>query len=147
MKRLRMRPEIWASTMCLLGSSTRNIVPASTDLIVPSSSIASSCCFMRFFCRHPVFAGRRHYKMPWLAAGTGELARALFASTRFVDGEAAALKIRAVKGAHGGVGRDGVGHRDETEAARAAGHLVVDESHVTDLAVFFEKILEIVFSR
>ena len=42
MKRLRIFPEMCASTVCLFGSSTWNIVPASTFVILPSTSIACS---------------------------------------------------------------------------------------------------------
>src|SRR5215471_8990302 len=47
MKRLRIFPEICASTRCSFLSATRNIVPGSTLMIVPSSSIAFSE-FIRF---------------------------------------------------------------------------------------------------
>src|SRR5438128_7133930 len=42
MKRLRILPEIWARTRWSLASATRNIVPGSTDVIVPSRLIAFS---------------------------------------------------------------------------------------------------------
>src|SRR3954471_17101245 len=116
MKRLRIRPEIWARTTCLLGSSTRNMVPARTDLIVPSSSIAS-CCFMVVAAGVP-FAERRRRKMPSLAAGTGEIIpRAFFASARFVNGQAPALQLGAVDGVHRSGRGDRVRHRDKAEAA------------------------------
>src|SRR6267154_5387235 len=51
MKRLRILPEICASTWCLLVSSTRNIVPASTASIRPSISIGCSIQFFIIFCR------------------------------------------------------------------------------------------------
>lgn len=40
--RLRIFPEMVASTTCLLSSSTRNIVPAKTAMILPSTSMCSS---------------------------------------------------------------------------------------------------------
>lgn len=42
MKRLRILPEIWASTSCPLGRRTLNMVPASTAQMVPSTSISLS---------------------------------------------------------------------------------------------------------
>src|SRR5258708_39190066 len=47
MKRLRILPEIWARTLCWLPSSTRNMVPASTEVILPSVSIVSSTAISR----------------------------------------------------------------------------------------------------
>jgi len=39
MKRLRIFPEMCASTVCSFGSCTRNMVPARTEVILPSTSI------------------------------------------------------------------------------------------------------------
>jgi hypothetical protein len=86
-------------------------------------------------------------KSPWLAAGTGELARPLFASAGFVHSQGASLNFFAVKGVDGGRGRGGVAHRHEREAAGAASDAIIDERHFRDGAVLFEKILEIVFGR
>jgi len=86
-------------------------------------------------------------KLPWLAAGTGELAGPLFASPGFVHSQGASLNFLAVKGVDGGSGRGGVVHRHKREAAGAAGNAIVDECHFRDGAVLFEKILEIVFGR
>src|SRR2546426_4695245 len=41
-QRLRILPQIVASTVCLFSSSTRNIVPARTAATTPSTSICSS---------------------------------------------------------------------------------------------------------
>jgi hypothetical protein len=83
-------------------------------------------------------------KWPSLAAGTGVITRALFASTRFVHGQGASLHLFAVKGVNGGRGRGGVIHRNESEAAGASRDAIHDERHFTDGAMLFEKILEIV---
>jgi len=106
-----------------------------------------------FFGIHGELQNRR----PWKSAGSqiksaglvprsGELTRAVFASTRFVDGESASLHFLAVEGGDGRVGFRRVGHGDERKAARAAGGAVHHQGNVGDFAVFFEKILEIVFS-
>jgi hypothetical protein len=42
MKFFRIFPEMWASTWCPFGKATRNIVPGSTCVIDPTSSIGSS---------------------------------------------------------------------------------------------------------
>ena len=86
-------------------------------------------------------------KLPSLAAGTGEVTRALFASTRFVYGQGTSLHLLAVQSVDGGLAGGGVAHRDETETAGAAGHAIVNQRHFGDGAVLFEKILKIVLGR
>ena len=46
MKRLRIFPEMWARTKCLLARATRNMVPARTAVMVPSVSMISSTAIM-----------------------------------------------------------------------------------------------------
>ena len=59
MKFFRILPEMWASTSWPLGRATRNIVPGSTCVTVPMSSIGSSFATCRIsdwkpFRRQPV---------------------------------------------------------------------------------------------
>ena len=42
MKRLRILPEMWASTVWLFANATWNMVPGNTEVIVPSISIVLS---------------------------------------------------------------------------------------------------------
>ena len=53
MKFLRIFPEMCASTSCPFGSDTRNIVPGSTCVTVPVSSIGSSFGTRVISCRKP----------------------------------------------------------------------------------------------
>src|SRR6185437_5700434 len=53
MKFLRTFPEICARTSCPFGSDTRNIVPGSTCVTVPVSSIGSSFATRIISCRKP----------------------------------------------------------------------------------------------
>src|ERR1700674_1438843 len=145
-KRLRIFPEICARTRWSLASWTRNIVPARTEIIFPSSSIAflesMVSCRTGALGRAPV----RRIKSAGLAARSRELTRPLFASACFVDGESASLHFLAVEGGDGRVGFRRVRHGDERKAAGAAGGAVHHQGNVGDFAVFFEKILKIVFS-
>src|SRR3954469_16525374 len=73
-----------------------------------------------------------------LAAGTSELtARTLFPSARFVYGQSASLHLLAVQSVDRGGAGGGIAHRDEPEAARAAGHAIVNQRHFGHGAVLF----------
>ena len=66
------------------------------------------------------------------------------ARTGFIHGQGTSLHLLTVQGGNGGGGRGRVAHRNESEAAGAAGDAIIDERHFGDGAVLFEKILEIV---
>src|SRR5947199_8791233 len=121
------------------------MVPARTEVISPSSC---NCFSSGMRVCEPAlrFSEAPAAKLPSLAAGTGEVTRALFASTRFVYGQGTSLHLLAVQSIDGGRAGGGVGHGDEAETAGAAGHAIVNERHFGDGAVLFEKILKIVFS-
>ena len=72
--------------------------------------------------------------------------RPFFTGTSFVYGQGAAIKFLAIEGAHCGLCLGVVVHGNEREPTRLAGHAVHHQLYFADLAVFFEKILEIVFS-
>ena len=71
-------------------------------------------------------------------------ARTLFARTRLIHVQRAAVEFLAVRGTHRGFGLFGVIHSDERKPARFAGHPVHHEIDFVDGAVLFEQILEIV---
>jgi hypothetical protein len=71
-------------------------------------------------------------------------ARALFARTRLIHVQRAAVEFFAVRGAHRGFGLFGVTHSDERKPARFSGHPVHHEIDFADSAVLFEQILKIV---
>src|SRR6266540_7412456 len=56
-KRLRILPEMVARTWCLLSNSTRNMVPASTVRMRPSTSMCSSICLS---CERAICLSRLH---------------------------------------------------------------------------------------
>src|ERR1700747_498746 len=68
-----------------------------------------------------------------------------FTSPRLVYRERASAEFLAVQRHHGGFGLGLVVHGDERKAARFASHAVHHQRDFADLAVLFEKILEIVF--
>src|SRR4030095_4728415 len=147
-KRLRIFPEICASTRCSFASATRNIVPGRTDRIVPSTSIAFSKPMFDWASRPSNIAGGRpHDSLP---AKTGVWptiigrARALFARARFVDRQSVGAGFLAVDCRHGGIGFSRVVHRDECKAAGLARHAIHHQRYFGDFAVLFEKILKIV---
>src|SRR6266404_4194104 len=149
-KRLRILPEICARTKCSLASATRNIVPGSTDMIIPSSSIAffGSMVFDRASRprKLPGPAQRDQITLP--SAGVLTVARwtrTLFACARFVNRECAPGKFLAVERRHGRASFSVVVHGDERKTARFAGHAVHHQRDFTDFAVLFEKILKIIF--
>src|ERR1043166_3317806 len=122
------------------------MVPARTEMIFPSSSIAF---FESMESAEPAPVARRRFaysKSAGLVAVSLRLARTLFASARFIHGQSATLHFLAVQGGHSRVGFRRVGHRDERKAAGAAGGAVHHEGDVGDFAMLFEKILKIVFS-
>src|SRR5437667_2271692 len=144
-KRLRIFPEICARTRCSFASSTRNIVPARTEMIFPSSSIAflGSMMLDRVSCAQSMSAGSaRSDYLPPLPA---EWARTLFACARLVYVQRSPADFLAVERGHRSVGFGRVGHGDERETARLASHAIHHQRHFGDFAVFFEKILKIVF--
>jgi hypothetical protein len=74
---------------------------------------------------------------------------AAFAGSRgtgFIDGQAAAFEIFAVKGADRGRGAGFVFHGDEGEAAGTARGPVEDDMNLADGSVLGEGVLEVVFS-
>src|SRR5947207_953046 len=61
MKCIRIFPDTWASTMCLLASSTRNIVLGNASTTVPSTVMVSSFAILSSFlpreaCRAAAFS-------------------------------------------------------------------------------------------
>src|SRR4051812_41197241 len=81
MKFLRMRPETWARTRCLLSSSTRNIALGNGSNTVPITSIESSLLI------HSLRALSRRRSQTFLIRG--QYQRAIF---RYRD---AVLEVRA----------------------------------------------------
>jgi len=74
-----------------------------------------------------------------------EWARTLFARARLVHVQRSPADFLAVECGHSSVGFGRVGHRDEGETARLASHAIHHQRHFGDFAVFFEKILKIIF--
>src|SRR6266478_4480244 len=74
-----------------------------------------------------------------------EWARTLLACARLVHVQRSAADFLAVECGHSSVGFGRVGHRDEGETARLASHAIHHQRHFGDFAVFFEKILKIIF--
>src|SRR5438105_10647472 len=144
-KRLRIFPEMCARTRCSFESSTRNIVPARTEMIFPSSSIAflGSIMLDRASRRSSKSAGSA--RSDYLPALPAEWTRTLFACARLVHVQRSPADFLAVKCGHSSVGFGRVGHRDERETARLASHAIHHQRHFGDFAVFFEKILKIIF--
>src|SRR3954465_15112304 len=105
MKRLRILPEMWASTLCLLPSSTRNMVPASTEVILPSVSITSSTAINNTLLRR---AGRcvkgTATAVPLVEQAFGEALRAGTdrSKGRLVSPLLAELQVRYAKRCEGG---------------------------------------------
>src|SRR4029077_7843193 len=69
----------------------------------------------------------------------------LFARSRFIYRQRASGKFLAVEFCQSCVRLRFVVHGDERKTARFAGHAIHHQRHFADLAVFFEKILKIVF--
>jgi hypothetical protein len=70
--------------------------------------------------------------------------RPLFAGTRFIDGQRAAVKLTPIEGVLGRVGLGVVIHRDKREAARFSRQFIHHQMDFVDGAVWFEQILKIV---
>jgi hypothetical protein len=75
----------------------------------------------------------------------GEWTWTLFACASLVHVQCSPADFLAVERAHGGVGFGRIGHRDEGETARLSSHAIHHQRHFANFAVFFEKILKIVF--
>jgi hypothetical protein len=69
----------------------------------------------------------------------------VFAWTRFINGQCAAINGFAVQSAGCGIRAFFGFHGDKCEAARAAGEFVHDHIHFKDVAVWGEHILKLVF--
>ena len=76
---------------------------------------------------------------------SGELTRTLFARARFVHGERSSSDFFAVERAHCRIGFSRVAHCDERESAGLARHAIHHQRDFGDFAVFFKKILKIIF--
>jgi len=70
--------------------------------------------------------------------------RPIFARTRFVHVERAAVEVVAIERTHRSFSLRVVVHRDEREATRFTGHTVRHQMDFVDRAVLFEQILKIV---
>src|SRR5438105_1789547 len=103
------------------------MVPGSTDVMVPSSSIAFS-----EFIRAERASRPRNRPEPAarsqliLSAVASELARTLFAFASFIHGQGAAAQFLAIEGSDSGVAGGGIRHGDEAEAAGFTGHAISD---------------------
>ena len=119
-------------------------------MIVPSSSIAFSAFTMVGCCEQPgaqlsadcdnslsaMIVGKR--------AVSAVTTRPIFARTRFIHVERAAVEVVAIERAHRSFSLRVVVHRDECEATRFTGHTVQHQMDFVDRAVLFEQILKIV---
>jgi hypothetical protein len=79
------------------------------------------------------------------AAGAARGAGEFLAGTRFVDGQIATLEILAMKLIHGALRLFIRGHGHEAEAARFAGHFILNEDGLADRSGGGEEIQKIVF--
>src|SRR5690606_22104885 len=85
-----------------------------------------------------------------VAAATATAAEAAAAAgllARLVDDQAAACERVAVQSANGGLRRLVGGHRDEAEAARAAGFAIGDDLGIDDFTVIAEKLRQLRVGR
>ena len=73
--------------------------------------------------------------------GTGPL----LAGACFVHVQGSAVNFLAIERGHCSIGFGVVAHRDERESTGLARHAIHQKRYFRDLAVFFEKILKIVF--
>jgi hypothetical protein len=92
-------------------------------------------------------------QLPAIIAGELATAAAAWAATGtvltglgLVDGQGTAAVLFAVQSGNGRIALGRTSHGDEAEAAGLTGHFVGDESHLFDLAMLFEQILQIVLS-
>src|SRR5579859_3158195 len=149
-KRLRILPQMVASTRCLLSSATRNMVPGRTVLTLPSISM---CC--SFMAVENVKGGVRFTRTPpeilirrLLAALSGPAvsaaARAFFARPGRVDGNDAAAQFRPVQGGDGFLRLLAGAHGHKTKAARAAGGAIHHQVGFGDGTVRGESIVQVV---
>jgi hypothetical protein len=132
------------------------MVPGSTVIIVPSSSMAFSAFTMIDLSEVADSAAPKAFgtgcaiepDLPAIAPRKGALrpvwTRTLFPRTCFVNGQRPAIKFMAVERAHRGVGLCVIVYRDERKAARFTGHPVHHQMDFVDGAVLLEQILKIV---
>lgn len=76
------------------------------------------------------------------AAATTTARRTVFAGTCFVDGQRAAVKFLAVKSCHSSLCLGVRAHRDEGEAAGAAGEFVLHQHDFRNGAALREQVLD-----
>src|SRR6266403_1340051 len=151
MNRLRIFPEMCARTRCSFASATRNIVPGSTLMIVPSKLMAFVPFIMMILrsARPRMLSGPAVQSIPDLPAIARKTVRAVrarpvFPWTSFVHVERAAVKFVAVKPVLRRIGLSVVVHSDKRKPARFTGHLVHHQMDFVDGSMFFEQILKIV---
>jgi hypothetical protein len=76
---------------------------------------------------------------------TTTTSRALFARAGDVDGQGAAIQLRAVQGGNGFLRFLIVAHGHETKAAGAIGHAIHHQIGFHDCAVFGKRVIQVVF--
>src|ERR1017187_3164164 len=155
-----------ASTTCWLSSSTRNIVPGSTTVTLPSTSMC--CSFMdgrpaigtnrKTTRRSPVLTEPRLEIPIRLIAMATATATAVFTATTAAGGcafftrlgnaygEGASSHILAVKGLNGLLRFLVRAHGHESKAARTIGHAIHYQVGFRDRAMRGERVSHLIFS-